>query len=119
MVKEFDVILPRLAITPREFFTLFYSDNSSFVKDFHTARGDTGEYTMLLLYLDLTQEEILVGVWVDDKTGKKRREIHFRSPTSNNSMIKRLAGTKSKILIHFLGDTVSVTETQYYSFRSE
>jgi len=92
-MKEFEVILPNLELSSREFFNLFFSDSSSFAKDFHVARGD---------------KEINIGLWTDDKNSKKRREIKFRSPTSTSPIIKKLAG-----------ETVSVTETQYYYFAAE
>jgi len=49
-----------------------------------------------------------VGRWCDESVGKKKREIKFLSPTSSNAIIKKIAG-----------DSVSVTETQYYFYQAQ
>jgi len=77
----------------KSFFNLFFSDSSSFAKDFHVARGDS---------------QIEVGYWTDERSGKKRREVKFLSPTSTSQFIRNIAG-----------ETVNVIETQYYHFISE
>jgi len=77
----------------KEFFELFFA-NEKFKFAFHQQRGDT---------------EINFSEWKpSNEPNKFERTFKFFSPTSTNSMIKRLAGA-----------TVEVLDTEYYSFLSD
>jgi len=90
-MKEF-VLRNEYDISVREFFTLFFSNSSSFKQEYHRKRGDK----------DITFTE-----WKKNDHGTFKRIVTFCTSSSTIPLIKR-----------FIGPTLQIEETQVYHFTS-